>query len=87
MVFKRDDYVCQSCGTRGGQLIAEHIKPYALFPELRWELSNGETLCVGCHKLTPTYGAKLEKQRAIYQPGPTTGVCNCSTQPEETLRS
>lgn len=56
-IFERDDYTCQTCGVRGGQLQADHIKPYALFPHLRWELSNGRTLCVPCHKATPTYGA------------------------------
>ncbi len=44
-VFKRDDYTCQECGIRGTYLEADHIKPFAFFPELRTELSNGRTLC------------------------------------------
>lgn len=56
-VFERDDYTCQICGVRGGvELNADHIKPFAYFPELRFELSNGRTLCVDCHKQTETYG-------------------------------
>ena len=55
-IFERDDYTCQMCGERGGRLEVDHIKPYADYPELRLELSNGRTLCVGCHKKTPTYG-------------------------------
>ena len=54
-VFERDDFTCQLCGLRGVKLQADHIKPFAYFPELRFELSNGRTLCVNCHKKTDTY--------------------------------
>ena len=55
-VFDRDDYTCQMCGERGGKLNADHELPFSKFPALRFELLNGRTLCVDCHKLTPTYG-------------------------------
>lgn len=61
-VFNRDNYTCQMCGERGGRLCADHIKPFAHYPELRTELSNGRTLCVDCHKLTPTYGGRRYTQ-------------------------
>jgi len=57
-VFKRDDYICQICKERGGRLEADHIKPFALFKELRFTLSNGRTLCKQCHRKTPTWGNK-----------------------------
>lgn len=55
-VFERDHYTCVSCGVLGGSLQADHIKPFALFEELRFVLSNGRTLCFDCHKKTDTYG-------------------------------
>ena len=58
-VFKRDDFTCQFCGVRGGEINADHIKPFSLFPDLRLTLSNGRTLCVKCHRTTDTYGVKL----------------------------
>lgn len=58
-VFERDGYTCQSCGTVGGTLNADHIKPFSKFPNLRLELSNGRTLCIPCHKETDTFGWKL----------------------------
>jgi len=60
-VFERDNYTCTWCGdNRGGNLQADHIKPFAHFVELRFDIDNGRTLCKECHKATDTY---LEKTR------------------------
>ena len=55
-VFVRDDYTCQNCLLRCIELNADHIKPWALYPELRYAIDNGRTLCVDCHRQTDTWG-------------------------------
>lgn len=74
-VFERDKYTCQDCGERGGILNADHIKPFAIIIkenniknfdealkcEELWDIDNGHTLCVPCHKKTETYGYKTIK--------------------------
>lgn len=60
-VFKRDNFTCQSCGQRGGVLNADHIRPFARFEALRFDVDNGRTLCVTCHRSTETFGVKSKR--------------------------
>ena|SRR3990167_2692827 len=55
-VFTRDNFTCVWGGKEhGSKLEADHIKPFALYPELRFAIDNGRTLCKDCHKSTKTY--------------------------------
>lgn len=61
LVFRRDDYTCQMCGERGLEIQADHVLPFSLYPDMRLDPLNGQTLCVECHKKTDTYQNNIIK--------------------------
>ena len=61
-ILRKDNYSCVECGDdRKSVLEADHIRPFSLFPELRFAIDNGRTLCSDCHRKTETFGGKVKK--------------------------
>jgi 5-methylcytosine-specific restriction endonuclease McrA len=56
-VLARDGYRCRRCGATAA-LHAHHDWAWSAFPALRFDVTNGMTLCVDCHK------AHHQEQRA-----------------------
>jgi 5-methylcytosine-specific restriction endonuclease McrA len=49
-VFQRDGFTCVRCGASpSGELRAHHILSYTRYPNARYKVSNGVTLCKDCH--------------------------------------
>ncbi|AEW47106.1 putative HNH nuclease [Bacillus phage BCP78] len=49
-VFKKDNYTCQKCNARGVGLEAHHKDGWSWCEERRFDVTNGATLCIECHK-------------------------------------
>ena len=49
-VYARDRWTCQKCGKKLKDLVAHHKKYFKEYPKLRFNVSNGQTLCRSCHK-------------------------------------
>lgn len=58
-VYTKDNYTCQVCGAKNCKLNAHHLDGWAENPELRYDVTNGVTLCINCHnKFHSIYGKK-----------------------------
>lgn len=57
-IFFRDRFACQCCLKTGGDLEADHILPFAIFPEIRFLTENGRTVCKPCHR---QFGARVSR--------------------------
>jgi 5-methylcytosine-specific restriction endonuclease McrA len=52
-VFDRDHYTCQECGDiTSGNLEGHHIHEFAKYPDERFLVENGKTLCIAYHNKT-----------------------------------
>jgi len=67
-VLKRDNYKCQCCGNKtSGNLNVHHLEGYHWCKELRFEVSNGVTLCKDCHKeFHRLFGTKWNTSEQFY---------------------
>ena len=54
-VYERDNWTCQRCNIKGKKINAHHIKSWKYYPELRYNIENGITLCEDCHKAVHQY--------------------------------
>lgn len=70
-VFNRDEYKCQNCGSMKN-LTAHHIVEWDKNVDLRFELSNGQTLCSSCHRaehnrrmINPKKGKKVSEETRL----------------------
>lgn len=75
-IFKRDNWTCQKCGQRGGNLEADHY-PIKFSDILKknnvtsyeesqkcnelWNIDNGRTLCLKCHNRTKQVRSRFKK--------------------------
>lgn len=59
IIYKRDNYLCQECKEAGLRLNAHHIKSWKDYPDLRFDVDNGITLCIVCHR-------KKHKKKELY---------------------
>jgi endogenous inhibitor of DNA gyrase (YacG/DUF329 family) len=63
-VFERDRYTCVLCGQISGKLNADHIIRFAELVYKKdwkklWDVDNGRTLCVDCHRRTDSYARRF----------------------------
>jgi len=65
-VMSRDDYICQDCLGESGQsaMHAHHIKARDIFPELKYDVDNGITLCIACHTRRHPATEELRRKRS-----------------------
>lgn len=66
-IFKLDNYQCVPCNDRSRKghavkLNAHHIKRFCDFAALRFERSNGATLCIDCHSKVTGHETEYEKE-------------------------
>jgi len=67
-VFQGDNYTCWICNARTYkglghrvELHPHHLKSFSEYPKLRFEVSNGLTLCRFCHKTYTNWGINQGK--------------------------
>ena len=61
-VYKKDHYQCQICGSKK-EINAHHLSGWKEYPDKRFDIDNGITLCKDCHiKVHQKYGWSSTEQ-------------------------
>lgn len=62
-IYKRDKFCCRmpNCQNKRRKIQAHHIKKWTTFPELRFDVNNGITLCKYHHSLVNTNEESYEQ--------------------------
>lgn len=67
-IFIKDNWICQRCKISGGHLHPHHIFNFASYFDLRFDISNGITLCKKCHdEFHKKYGYKNNTKEQIIE--------------------
>lgn len=78
-VYTRDNFICNDCNKKGGILNAHHIKSFTEMVKENniksyeegincdelWNINNGATLCVECHRKTDNFAGKVKSNNKI----------------------
>src|SRR3990170_6281852 len=67
-ILERDNFMCNVCNKVGGILHAHHLYGWANYPNLRFNVDNGITLCKDCHnKFHKNYGNRNNVPDQFYE--------------------
>lgn len=61
-VYKKNNYTCKFCKDTKTKLNAHHIKYFGDYPDSRYDVGNGITLCKPCHEALHWDRIKLDKR-------------------------
>lgn len=76
-VFRRDHYRCRLCGdAEDHNLTAHHIEPAEQYPNLRYDLANGLTVCELCHSQIHGHPVRGSRHKDTEM---TICACGCGT--------
>jgi 5-methylcytosine-specific restriction endonuclease McrA len=67
-VLAHDEMRCRRCGATAVRLVAHHVIPWILEPALRYDVNNGETLCLPCHWKEPHTDVWRERTKQSVRP-------------------